>query len=315
MRAQRNPPARWRSHGSARSARSSCSGRVSRSAIIRCPITPTATAATGPRSPTFTIGADWPSGYYDILLTDAAGESRASLRLRQAGPRQAARESGLRARDQHLPRLQLFRRRQRLLRRRLADEPDEEAPEAMEGGIGVLSTLRPFAPAIVAAPADVPRLVTSRKRGFQRKAVRRADARRLALRSLGRLPEQVGACLRALGRGGRPRAGLLHRLRSRRRARSARSLWRADRRRPQRILVGAPARLHRGVRRSRRQVCDLLRQHRVLEGALRRRRQTLHLSQVARFRERSRCGTRSAGGDAPVVAQDVCAAGSRRSPG
>ena len=36
-------------------------------------------------------------------------------------------------------------------------------------GIGVLSTQRPFAPAIVAAPDNVPRLVTSRKRGFGEK--------------------------------------------------------------------------------------------------------------------------------------------------
>jgi hypothetical protein len=41
--------------------------------------------------------------------------------------------------------------------------------EAMDGGIGVLSTQRPFAPAIVAAPDNVPRLVTSRKRNFREK--------------------------------------------------------------------------------------------------------------------------------------------------
>src|SRR5688500_1159740 len=115
------------------------------------------------------VGADWRSGYYDIVLTDAAGAAahhficvkppRDRLRAKAAfvlatntyhaynyfgGANAYCDVAGLMSR-----------------RKKLA--------EAMEGGIGVLSTLRPFAQAIVAAPADVPRLVISRKRGFREK--------------------------------------------------------------------------------------------------------------------------------------------------
>jgi hypothetical protein len=40
-------------------------------------------------------------------------------------------------------------------------------PQAMQGAIGVSSTERPFAPLLIAAPDDVPRLVNVRKRGFE----------------------------------------------------------------------------------------------------------------------------------------------------
>jgi len=43
----------------------------------------------------------------------------------------------------------------------------KKLPEAMLGAIGVSSTRRPFPPMIVAAPADIPRLVNPRKRGFE----------------------------------------------------------------------------------------------------------------------------------------------------
>jgi hypothetical protein len=44
---------------------------------------------------------------------------------------------------------------------------DAPLSKAMEGAIGVLSTERPFPPLLIAAPADVPRLVNMRKRGFE----------------------------------------------------------------------------------------------------------------------------------------------------
>lgn len=42
----------------------------------------------------------------------------------------------------------------------------DDLPTAMAGAIGVLSTLRPFPQMLIAPPADVPRLVNLRRRGF-----------------------------------------------------------------------------------------------------------------------------------------------------
>ncbi len=116
----------------------------------------------------------------------------------------------------------------------------------------------------------MPRLVNLRKRGFEERHLggrRRATGprthRQSALRRLGRLPEQVGAPLRALGGGRGAGARLPHRRRPRRRRRRARPLRRRHPGRPQRILVGPPARRASKPSSTRRAPGDLLRQHRA----------------------------------------------------
>lgn len=113
------------------------------------------------------VGEAWASGYYDIMLTDAAGaeahhfvcvkppkgapQSRAALVLTTntyhaynwwGGANAYSNVTGLMSGQVPFAR-------------------------AMDEAIGVLSTERPFAPLIVAPPADAPRLVNARKRGFK----------------------------------------------------------------------------------------------------------------------------------------------------
>jgi hypothetical protein len=91
------------------------------------------------------IGADWPSGYYDLVLTDAAGEAAHHFICVKAAV-------GAERRDVEA----LMSRRKTL-------------PEAMAGAIGRLSTQRPYPPLLLSAPADMPRLVNMEKRGFEQR--------------------------------------------------------------------------------------------------------------------------------------------------
>jgi hypothetical protein len=113
------------------------------------------------------VGADWSSGYYDIVLTDAeggeahhfvvvkppVGERRSTALLVLStntyqsynywgGANAYSNVSGLMS----------------------GQVPFDVA---MDQAIGVLSTQRPFPPLIVAPPADAPRLVNMTKRGFK----------------------------------------------------------------------------------------------------------------------------------------------------
>lgn len=113
------------------------------------------------------VGADWTSGYYDIRLSDAAGQvahhficvkppvakpgSRAVIVLTTntyhaynwwGGANAYSNVTGLM-------------------------NGTTPFAQAMDEAIGVLSTQRPFAPLIVAPPEDAPRLVNTRKRGFK----------------------------------------------------------------------------------------------------------------------------------------------------
>jgi hypothetical protein len=111
------------------------------------------------------IGPDWRSGYYDLVLTDAAGESAHHFICVKAAPAsrrrmvlvlttntwQAYNYWG--GRNAYCDVDALMSRRAGL-------------PEAMAGAIGVLSTQRPFPPLLLAAPQDMPRLVNLQKRGF-----------------------------------------------------------------------------------------------------------------------------------------------------
>ncbi|HZZ37027.1 MAG TPA: N,N-dimethylformamidase beta subunit family domain-containing protein, partial [Caulobacteraceae bacterium] len=113
------------------------------------------------------VGADWISGYYDIVLTDAAGEAahhfvcvkpplgapgaRAALVLSTNTYHAYNHWGGANA---YCDVAALMSRRAKL-------------PEAMAGAIGVLSTRRPFPQLMIAPPADAPRLINLRRREFR----------------------------------------------------------------------------------------------------------------------------------------------------
>lgn len=116
----------------------------------------------------FTVG-DWPSGYYDLALTDASGAvGHHFVCVRPAVGTCGARLLLVLATNTYhaynywggasayADVTSLMRGAKRL-------------PEAMQDAISVLSTERPFAPMLVDAPDDMPRLVNLRPRGFGEK--------------------------------------------------------------------------------------------------------------------------------------------------
>jgi len=121
------------------------------------------------------VGADWASGYYDIVLSDGAGQTahhfvcvKAPLGAPGAKAVMVLTTNTLHAynywggRSAYCDVGALMRREKRL-------------PEAMAGAIGVLSAQRPFPPMLLAPPAEMPRLVNLRKRGFEEPSWAGAD--------------------------------------------------------------------------------------------------------------------------------------------
>lgn len=115
---------------------------------------------------TIEVGADWRTGYYDIVLRNRAGESAHHF-LCVMPSREATRAAAaliLSTNTYHAYNwwggANAYCDVTSLMSRAKA------LPQAMEGAIGTLSTQRPFAPLIVAPPADTPRLVNMRARRF-----------------------------------------------------------------------------------------------------------------------------------------------------
>ncbi|MGD0189241.1 MAG: N,N-dimethylformamidase beta subunit family domain-containing protein [Rhizomicrobium sp.] len=111
----------------------------------------------------------WRSGYYDIALTDDDGQTAHHFFCLKPS------RSGLRGNTAYVLATNTYHAYNwcgganayadvtRLMSRALT------LAEAMENATGALSTQRPFAQLIVSPPADVPRLVNLRKRGFREK--------------------------------------------------------------------------------------------------------------------------------------------------
>ena len=110
---------------------------------------------------------DWPSGYYDIKLTDAAGvETHHFVVVKPpAGQRRAKAAFVLSTNTYHAYNwwggANAYADVTALMERRA------DLPTAMAGAIGVLSTQRPFPQMLIAPPSDVPRLVNLRRRDFE----------------------------------------------------------------------------------------------------------------------------------------------------
>lgn len=113
------------------------------------------------------VGADWASGYYDIKLTDATG-AQAHHFVCVKPPRGARGSSAvlvLSTNTYHAYNWWGGANAYSNVTGLMSGQVPFD--QAMDQAIGVLSTQRPFAPLIVAPPADAPRLVNLRKRGFQ----------------------------------------------------------------------------------------------------------------------------------------------------
>ena len=120
-----------------------------------------------PVAHTIKIGADWPSGYYDIRLTDAAGNSAHHFIVVKPPLGQPTAKVALVLATNTYHAYNYFGGANAYCDVEALMSRRARLPEAMAGAIGVLSTRRPFPPQIVAQAADVPRLVNVRPRGFE----------------------------------------------------------------------------------------------------------------------------------------------------
>ncbi len=111
------------------------------------------------------VGDDWLSGYYDIVIEDGAGERAHHFVCVRAKAPKAKAVLVLATNTYHAYNwwggANAYCDVTSLMTARMP------LAQAMDGAIGVLSTQRPFSPLLIAAPADVPRLVNMRKRGFE----------------------------------------------------------------------------------------------------------------------------------------------------
>ena len=123
-----------------------------------------------------TVGEEWPSGYYDIRLTDAEGaEARHFICVKASRAAPPSRlvlvltTNTLHAYNSWGG-ASAYAHVEDLMARRAT------LAEAMDRAIGRLSTQRPFPPLLLAAPPDMPRLVNLEKRGFEQKPWAGANA-------------------------------------------------------------------------------------------------------------------------------------------
>jgi hypothetical protein len=126
-----------------------------------------------PVSLTLEAGANWRSGYYDIVLTGAKGEAAHHFVCVKAGARRARMVLVLATNTLHAYNYwggaSAYCHVESLMRR------ERPLAEAMAGAIGVLSAQRPFPPLLLAPPPDMPRLVNLRPRDFEERTWASAD--------------------------------------------------------------------------------------------------------------------------------------------
>jgi hypothetical protein len=114
---------------------------------------------------TVTVGTDWASGYYDIQLSDADGAEAHHFVCVRAGQPGARAVLVLATNTlfayNYWGGASAYAHVESLMAR------EASLAQAMENAIGRLSTQRPIAPLLIAPPADMPRVVNLRKRGFE----------------------------------------------------------------------------------------------------------------------------------------------------
>jgi len=120
------------------------------------------------------VGADWRSGYYDLVLTDAAGAVWRHFVCVTAAPDRRQR-AALVLTTNTLHAYNYWGGRSAYCDVGALMSRRKTLPKAMAGAIGVLSAERPFPQMLLAPPEDMPRLVNLRKRGFEEKSWAGAD--------------------------------------------------------------------------------------------------------------------------------------------
>ena len=120
------------------------------------------------------VGVDWRSGYYDVVLTGAAGD-RAHHFLCVKTPRDLANRMVLVLTTNTLHAYNYWGGRSAYCDVEALMSRRAPLPQAMANSLGVLSTQRPIAQMLLAAPPDMPRLVNLEKRGFGQRPWAGAD--------------------------------------------------------------------------------------------------------------------------------------------
>jgi hypothetical protein len=129
-----------------------------------------------PAACAITVGADWDSGYYDIALADAAGETAHHfVCIRPAAQATRAKAVLVLATNtlfayNYWGGANAYAHVESFMARKAG------MAASIERAIGRLSTQRPIAPLLVAAPPDMPRSVNLRKRGFKERPWMGAEA-------------------------------------------------------------------------------------------------------------------------------------------
>lgn len=113
----------------------------------------------------FVVPEDWRSGYYDLVLSPTTGEPVHHMLCVKTPPDRAARAVVVLATNtlaayNYWGGRSAYADVEALMSRRT------DLAAAMAGALGVLSSERPFAPALLAQPPEAPRLVNLTPRGF-----------------------------------------------------------------------------------------------------------------------------------------------------
>jgi hypothetical protein len=128
-----------------------------------------------PAAAAIEVGADWRSGYYDIVLTDPAGEAAHHFVCVRSPVGAPGSRLALVLTTNTLHAYNYWGGRSAYCDVEALMSRRSTLPQAMANCLGVLSTQRPFPPLLLAPPADMPRLVNLRKRGFEERTWAGAD--------------------------------------------------------------------------------------------------------------------------------------------
>jgi hypothetical protein len=127
-----------------------------------------------PAAVTVEVGAGWRSGYYDVVLTNAAGEAAHHFLCVKAA-RETTKQMVMVLTTNTLHAYNYWGGRSAYCDVEALMSRRARLPEAMANSLGVLSTQRPIAQMLLAPPPDMPRLVNLEKRGFEQRPWAGAD--------------------------------------------------------------------------------------------------------------------------------------------
>jgi hypothetical protein len=129
-----------------------------------------------PSAVAIAVGADWRSGYYDILLTDAAGATCHHMLCIKPARDKTGAAITLVLTTNTLHAYNYWGGASAYCDVDALMSGRADLATAMAGAIGALSAERPFAPMLLAPPEGMPRLVNLTARGFERRPWAGADA-------------------------------------------------------------------------------------------------------------------------------------------